>query len=514
MEERELVRAAAESDLLLFARLVQPNRVYGDVHEELFRWWTRPKASDHQLVLLPRDHQKSHCIAVRVAWWITKHPDTTVIYLSATANLAEKQLKAIKDILDSPVYRRYWPEMIAKEESKRERWTANEISVDHPLRKAEGVRDPTIVAAGVTKNITGLHCNIAVLDDLVVPANAYTEEGRASVEAAYSQLASVETTGAKEWIVGTRYHPNDLYAKLTDMEEEIYDLTTGELREKKKVYEVFERVVETGGEFLWPRQIRGDGKAFGFDYEQLARKKAKYLDIEQFYAQYYNNPNSLENQSIDRTRFQYYDVRHLKYAPGGWYFNGRKLNVVAAIDFAFSLSKKSDYTAIVVIGIDSDHNIYIMDIERFKATNTGTYFDKIFALHNKWNFRKLRAEVTVAQSIIVNDLKQMIGNEGLALSVDEHRPNRTQGSKEERIAAALDHRYQNQKMWHFKGGYITMLEEELVMQKPPHDDIKDALASAVEIAKAPPNESQMFGGNVSPFRRDARPHSRFGGYAA
>ena len=30
-----------------------------------------------------------------------------------------------------------------------------------------------------------------------------------------------------------------------------------------------------------------------------------------------------------------------------------------------------------------------------------------------------------------------------------------------------------------------MLEEELVLRRPPHDDIKDAMASAISIAKAP-----------------------------
>ncbi len=44
-----------------------------------------------------------------------------------------------------------------------------------------------------------------------------------------------------------------------------------------------------------------------------------------------------------------------------------KLNVYAAIDFAFSLRKKADYTALVVIGVDHQGNFYILDIDRFKT---------------------------------------------------------------------------------------------------------------------------------------------------
>ncbi len=281
-EQRDELRAACEADLETFVRAIAPHRVLGAVHSELFRWWQREDAKDNQLVLLPRDHGKSAMMAYRVAWWITKHPDATVLYVSATANLAEKQLKAIKDILTSDIYRYLWPEMINENEGKREKWSMDAIAVDHPKRKAEGVRDDTVKAAGITANVTGLHCTIAVLDDVVVPDNAYTETGREQVRAFYSQLSSIESTGAKEWCVGTRYHPGDLYKDMMEMVEIYYNRETEEDVELP-VYEVFERVVETNGEFLWPKQRRSDGKTFGFDEKELARKKAKYLDVTQFY---------------------------------------------------------------------------------------------------------------------------------------------------------------------------------------------------------------------------------------
>ena len=91
----------------------------------------------------------------------------------------------------------------------------------------------------------------------------------------------------------------------------------------------------------------------------------------------------------------------------------------------------------------------------------------------------------MAQQIIVNDIKDYIRKEGMRLSVEEYRPSRSEGSKEERIAATLEHRYDNQAVWHFKGGYTPVLEEELVLARPPHDDLKDALASAIAISIKP-----------------------------
>lgn len=508
MQESQLekVRKRAEEDLAYFAQLVQPNRSYGDIHLELFEWWTRHTAMDCQLVLLPRDHQKSHCSAVRCAWELTRDPTSTHLYISATEKLAVRQLYAIKNILTSSVYRRYWPDMIREEEGKREKWTTTEIIVDHPKRKVAGERDASITAAGITANVTGLHCTYNWLDDVVVPTNAYTIEGRDSVDSLYSQLASVESTGAKEIVVGTRYHPGDLYQTMLDMEEEDFD-DDMELIGQRKVYEVFERVVEEEGIFLWPKKFNEMvGKPFGFDARELARKKAKYIDTTQFFAQYYNNPNDPSMDRIDRSKFQYYDQKFLKY-DGYWNFRKERLNVYAAIDFAFSLNKKADYTAIVVIGMNKHRNIYLLDIDRFKSDKISIYYKHLLDLHTKWGFRKIRAEVVAAQAVIVKDLKEnYIVPNGLALSVDEFRPTRTLGSKEERIAATLEPRYDNQSIFHYKGGLTNALEEELVLANPPHDDIKDTLAAAVDIA-IPPTFSRK--------KKDASVifHPRFGGVA-
>jgi phage terminase large subunit-like protein len=459
---------------------------------------------DHTCLLLPRDHQKSHCAAVKAAWLLTKDPSKTILYVSATSALAEKQLKAIKDIIDSPIYRRFWPDMIHPEEGKREKWTTTEICVDHPIRKEEAVRDSSIFAAGLTTNITGFHATDVFLDDMVVPNNAYTEEGRSKVEQQYSQLASIETTGATETVVGTRYHPADIYSALMDMMEPLFD-SAGDIVDERHVYEFKTEVVEVDNIFLWPREVREDGKAFGFNQKELARKKAKYLDKAQFYAQYYNDPNDPDSRRLTYDRFQYYDQRHLRQEYGRWYFKDKPLNVYGAIDFAFSLKKGADYTAIVVIGIDPDGYIYILDIDRFKTDKLSDYYDHLVKLHTRWDFKKLRAEVTVAQAIICNDLKDRIRAEGLRLSLDDHRPTRNEGSKIERIDAALEPRYENQTIFHFKGGYTPILEEELVLARPPHDDIKDSLASAVEIAVAPKARREGRNKNVIQFNK------RFGG---
>ena len=482
----EDIRLAAEGDLLFFIRLIAPEQVLGACHEEVISWWTKPDAKSHQLLLFPRDHQKSRLVAYRVAWELTKDPTLRVLYISSTANLAEKQLGFIKSILTSDRYKRYWPLHVNSDEGRRRKWTNTEIMLDHPLREQEKVRDPSVFIAGLTTTITGMHCDIAVMDDVVVYENAYSKDGREKVKSQYSLLSSIEGAQAKEWVVGTRYHPSDLYHELMSMTQDTYD-DTGDLVGNEPIYEIHEKAVEDRGEgtgeFLWPRQQRQDGKWFGFDQKILAKKRGQYLDRGQFRAQYYNDPSDPDNIPVRKDKFQYYERKFLRQENGYWYIRGSRLNVFAAVDFAFSLSKKADFTAIVVVGIDSENQIYVLDIDRFRTDRISEYFEHIQQLSNKWGYRKLRAEVTVAQAVIVRQLKEMIRDNGMMISIDEHRPQAK--SKQERIMAILEPRYDMLNIWHYKGGECQTLEEELATRNPPHDDVIDALASAIDITVKP-----------------------------
>jgi phage terminase large subunit-like protein len=454
---------------------------------------------------------KSHCLAVYAAWQVTKDPSVTILYMSATSTLAEHQLYAIKGMLGSDVYRRYWPNMIEPDEGKREKWTSTSISVDHPLRKLEGVRDPTIQTAGLTTNTTGWHADIVLPDDVVVPENAYTAEGRRKTAAAMSQISSIKNAGGLIKACGTRYHPKDQYHIWKSQVEPIYD-ENDEMIGEQPIWEIMERVVEVDGEFIWPSAKRAqDNKQFGFNLRILSRIKAEYEDRTQFFAQYYNNPNDVETQKISSECFQYYDPKFLQQEEGRWFFKEKRLNTYAAIDFAFSMSKKADFTALVTIGVDKDNNIYILDIDRFKTDGKiSVYFEHILRAFLKWEFKKLRAETTVAQKSVVNELKESyIRTNGLALKIDEHRPNRHEGNKEERMSATLEPRYANHQMWHYKSGMCNLLEEELMQNKPAHDDIADALTAAVDIAVPPKGNYATFSQNVTPLKI----HPRFGGVA-
>ena len=97
----------------------------------------------------------------------------------------------------------------------------------------------------------------------------------------------------------------------------------------------------------------------------------------------------------------------------------------------------------------------------------------------------------------------------MELDIFDNRPVK---NKEDRIEALLQPRYNNLQMWHTRGGNCELLETELVQQSPAHDDIKDALASAVEVA-VPPTFMGLghFTSASGTPKRYANVHPRFGG---
>lgn len=511
----EELREFYEIDLWEFAQYINPHYYYGEIHKDVFRWLQH--GGNNQLLLMPRGHLKSHCIAVWTVWQITRDPCTTLVYLSAGEDLANAQIYAIKNMMESDRYRLLWPEMLHPEEGKRDKWTAWAFNVDHPLRKQRGIRDHTVIVKTVKSNATGLHCSHLVFDDVVVPSNAYSESGRKDVEQAVSQFASILSTGGVTKAVGTRYHPKDVYQSFIDAEiPEYEDPQTGELVAPQKLWEIKEYRLETAGdgtgEYLWPRGQQPDtNQWFGFDARERAYILAKYRSMNettQFYAQYYNDPNDPSSHRVSRDKFQYYDKKFLAQKDGYWYFKDKRLSIYCSMDVAWTVGKRSDYTAIAVIGVDPEGFIYILELDQFKTDKYDRYYEAVIGLHHKWGFRKIRVETNSGGKFIAEELQRLIRQNGDSLAVEGKAKTSHDQAKAERHAVILETRYESQTIWHYKGGYIDAYEEQLILERPPHDDLLDAVTGAIEISKPP---GKMMGSSGSSNVKYIVPNSRFGG---
>ena len=504
-KQREL-REFIFNDFWGFMNFVSPHMYFGHVHEDIAYFFSREDASTHQLILIPREHLKSVIMAHHITWNIIKNPAISVLYASATPSVSYLQLTSIKNLLLSEDVIRYFPGLVDKDTIRSDgKWSQDAIMVNHPYRTKQRIRDYTVKAAGIGTALTGLHCDLLALDDIVAPsskADPWSQSGRELVMRWVSQAASILNAGGSIKAIGTRYHPKDVYTLMEEMVVPKYD-KEGNVTEETPVYEIFEAPVETNGQFLWPKKKARNGKYYGFDFNELAKKKAQYIDKSQFFAQYYLDANDPENKKIDPSKFQYYDRSHLSCVADTWQIKGKKLSVYAAIDIAATVTKRSDYTVLVIIGVDEEGFKYILDIYRLKTNQISVMADTILEGYRKWRFKKLRAETNAQQGLVVNELKNYLRRFNAVFSWDEKA---STGNKELRIISILEPLYSQGVIFHFRGGNCAILEDELVSSKPEHDDISDALAAVNEIAVAPIRRNkQKQNNNVIPFNR------RFGG---
>lgn len=495
--QKKLIEAC-DGNLYAFASTINPYYVYGDIHKDVFSWMSDPQANERQLLLLPRGHLKSHCIAVYCAWRITFEPWTSIVYLASQDDLAKAQLYAIKQMMTSDIYTMLWPEMFSEQagiKGERGTWSAYAFDVDHPLRKERGTRDHTMQIKTVKSNAQGLHCDGLIFDDVVVPQFADTATGRGELSRSLGYFSSILNPGGWIKAVGTRYHPEDAYESMVNATIHVWDEEVKDFTHEIPAWDVMEKVVEDSpdrsgtGNFLWPRtESPFDGRRYGFDIKELAKIKADYVShqgLVHFFSQYYNDPNDVGTQRINKELFQYYDPKYITVRNDKVYYQKNKLNVYAAMDVAWSESDRSDYTAIAVIGIDHDGFIYILDLDRFRTSDFVVYYDRITALQRQWFFRRLLVETNAAGSLIAQEIENHVRRNGGALVVDKRAATSRTGGKFENWASVLEPRYHSRSVFHHRGGLTPVLEEELVSAKPRHDDLKDAVCAAISIAQPP-----------------------------
>lgn len=493
------VISECKKNLYAFASFLNPYMMYGNIHQEVFSFLSSTN-SERQLLLLPRGHLKSHCLAVYCVWKITFNPWTTFVYLSSQEDLAKAQLYVIKSMMTSDRYKLYWPEMF-NEDSKDGVWSAYAFDVDHPERRERGIRDHTMIVKTVKSNAQGLHADELAFDDVVVPQFADTQAGRLEVSRALGYFSSILNPGGLIKAAGTRYHPEDAYASMQAAEVPLWDDDIQDYTGSKPLWDVLERTVEDSpdrsglGRYLWPRaESPHDGKKYGFNINELAKIKADYMShqgLTHFYAQYYNDPNDIGSSRLDRSKLQYFDSKYLTFNNGNVQYKNNKLNVYCAMDVAWSDSNVSDYTAIAVVGVDQDGFIYLLDLDRFKTTKFNVYYDAAIALQSKWGFRRMKVESNAGGKLVAQEIESLVRKNGGTLVVDCQHSTANMGKKQERWAAVLEPRYESKSVYHFKGGLTQVYEEELMSPRPRHDDLKDAVCMAVELAKAPASNKRL-----------------------
>lgn len=272
------------------------------------------------MVCMPPGSAKSTYSSVEFpAWFLGRNPKLSVIAASHTQELAERFGRRVRNIVASEECSRVFGVGVADDSSSAGRWDTD--------------KGGEYFAAGVGGSITGRRADLAVIDDPVKSReDADSERSREKAWDWYTNdLLTRLKPGARQIVVMTRWHEDDLGGRILERERDRWELI--ELPMEAMPGDPLGR---KPGERLW---------AEWFTDDMLAVAK---MDTRAWNALYQQQPASDDGDYFRREWLADYEA-----VPP-------LLHVYGASDYAVT-DGGGDYTEHGVFGLDPMGNVYVLD---------------------------------------------------------------------------------------------------------------------------------------------------------
>ena len=338
-------------------------------------------------------------------WLIVNNPDIRVLIVSYSLEVAKKPLGAIRQqLIGNEEFRYFFQEFCPKpnKEGKIEFGTTEAFTVPN---RSKGLKEPTLMCAGIGTNITGLHFDVMKIDDLVNKDSVTNDTQIQSSKDYYSLLRPIfdNPTTPREDVIGTIYHFNDLHSELKANPE----------FEKSEI-PAFD---ECG--FRFPERLNEEG------WNKLSNDPS--INPYDLQRQWLLRPVNPKDARFKEDWIHYYDE-----LPDG-------LAEYICVDPASTQKKKSDYTVIERWGVDSDGRHYLLEAIRDRLT-AYQRIDRLFQIvKNAKNLKWVKYEVLGGRHGDLEVIKERQAREQLFFYVKETKS--TTASKEDRITQRLQGAY-------------------------------------------------------------------------
>jgi len=493
ISEAEQTLLLAKNDLIAFGKLFLP--------DDFMRSETPPfhfEMADHidnldvkQLaIILPRGHGKTVLTKASILKDFLFCPKDDMLFygwVSATQKLSVGNMDYIKYHLEFNDRIKYYFGTM-----KGNKWTEEDIELKNGCK---------LISKSNVAGIRGgakLHkrYDLICLDDFEHEANTITVEARAKNANLVTAVVypALEPHTGRLRVNGTPVHYDSF----------INNLIVNHARSKKKkdkfAWEVVTyKAILPSGSVLWP--------SF-FPASKLEEKKKFYRDSGQpakFFQEYMMEVQSEEDSVWRRQHVKYWEG-YYEHEEGVNYIvqdgEKRPINTFIGCDPATDIdTKESDFSVIMVVGVDTDNGLFVLEYERHRSIPTigakgmdGELLEKkgvvdyIIELYNKYHCTSATVEdVAMNRSIFqaLNDERRRINRFDIA--VIPEKPGGTQ--KRNRIYSGLSGRFSMATV-NLRENMFDLVNEILTFgPRMAHDDTIESLYYA-NVHAFPPNYSK------------------------
>lgn len=362
---------------------------------------------------------------------VEQDPNIRILIVSNTASQAQMFLGTVKGYFTG--HRYYNPDDSGGLRRKGAKWTSREIVVRTRTKRS---KEATITAFGVRGAVIGRHYDVIICDDIVDNRNSATKKQRDRLRDWFfvALMPCLEPDG-KLHVIGTRWHPDDLYGELIKASQFKHLVDTA--------------IMSGGGTVLWP------GK---FSLKKL-KDLRQIMGTRLFDCQFQNNPQGLVGKVFQPDWFNYYDI-----VP-------KNIRYFTACDLAISQKENADYFAIVTVGRTQDGQIFVVDAERGKMS-FAKQLEMVCEKNNRWHPEIIGVENTAYQDA----LRQRLLENGY-LPVTGLKPQGGKMTRANSLSAQIEFGRVS-----FRKEMRELLDELLAFPDGANDDYVDALGYAVALA--------------------------------
>jgi predicted phage terminase large subunit-like protein len=440
-----ILRENGQRSFLAFVKAMWPGFIHGRHHAVMANKFEEiAEGKLKRLIInMPPRHTKSEFASYLLpAWFLGKYPGKKIIQSSNTAELAVGFGRKVRNLVDSEVYAKVFPNVALRHDSKAAgRWSTNE--------------DGEYFAIGVGGTVTGKGADLLIIDD---PHSEQEAALAANDPSIYDKVYEWFTSGPRQRlqpggsivVVMTRWGKRDLTGQV---------LKAAAQRDGDD-WEVVEfPAILPSDKPLWPEF---------WSYEELSALRNE-LPNSKWQAQYQQNPTSESAAIIKRDWWKIWeeeDPPHCSYTLMAW-------------DTAFEKSSRADYSAMTLWGVfehPDDNGTYQTNIILLNAFRDRMEFPelkkKAIEHYRDWEPDSVIIEKKASGAPLIYEMRAM------GIPVQEFTPVRG-NDKISRVNAISD-LFASGRVWAPPSRWAEeVIDEVASFPSGEHDDYVDTVSLAM-----------------------------------
>lgn len=483
LERRELCRRSLIYYTTTFFPDYKPGWVHHDIARRLERFvkQVEREESPRLMIAMPPRHGKSaEASDAFPAWALGHHPEWGIIGASHSITLPTDFSRNIRDRVRDSEHMAIFPELRLRPDSQGiEAWKTT---------KGGGY-----IAAGVGTGINGKGMHIGIADDLIKDAEAAGSEviRKAALVWYLSVFYTRLAPGAGILLIGTRWHDADVQGSLLEKAAMLrkegvpdYELDNWDVVSYPAIAEHDEFLLSSGKVWTgspppdepFPRLLRSKGEALHPErYPREALIKIKNTQPKSTWsALYQQNPTPDDGEFFKKG-----DLRYRFLSKDYWLLAKRFI----VTDYAIKTKQRNDYTAIGVLALDGNDDLYVLDVVHARL-GTFEIASAIVNLVEKYKPQIYAGEQGQIHSAVWPVVEKELKKRRLPLSVDNTL---VPIMDKEARARPLQARTQLHKLMFSCQGerpdvFNDIEREMLRFPNGTHDDLVDMLAWGARLA--------------------------------